>query len=91
MARLFSGRAEAALEAAERASQIRPNWRTSLEVLIYCYAALGKWDEARRCAQQMASVPKQPGDVLGPLKAHNSNWTEQMTSALRKANAGMLT
>jgi tetratricopeptide (TPR) repeat protein len=86
LARLFSGRAEAALEAAARALQVRPNWWTSLEVLVYCYAALEKWDEARRCAQQMASVTKQPGDVLAPLKAHNPTWTKQMTSALRKAN-----
>src|SRR5215813_13187827 len=81
LARLFSGRAEAGLEAAARALQVRPNWWTSLEVLVCCYAALGKWDEARRCAQQMASV-RQSGDVLAPLKAHNPAWTEQMTSAL---------
>jgi pentatricopeptide repeat protein len=87
LARLFSGRAEAGLEAAARALQVRPNWRTSLEVLICCYAALGKWDEARRCARQMVSITKQPGDVLAPLKAHNPAWTEQMTSALRRANA----
>jgi tetratricopeptide (TPR) repeat protein len=86
LARLFSGRAEAALEGAARALQVRPNWWTSLEVLVYCYAALDKWDEARRCAQQMASVTKQPGDVLAPLKAHNPAWTEQMTNALRRAN-----
>jgi len=86
LARLFSGRGEAALEAAARALQVRPNWSTSLEVLVYCYAALDKWDEARRCAQQMASVAKQPGDVLAPLRAHNPAWTEQMSSALRRAN-----
>lgn len=88
LARLFSGRAEAALEAAARALQVRPNWWTSLEVLVYCYAALGKWDEARRCSEQMAGVKKQPTDVLAPLKAHNAAWTEQMTTALQKANAG---
>jgi TolB-like protein len=87
LARLFSERAEAGLEAAARALQVRPNWWTSLEVLVCCYAALGKWDEARRCAQQMASVTRQPGDVLAPLKAHNAAWAEQMASALRRANA----
>ena len=86
LARLFSGRAEAGLEAAARALQVRPNWWTSLEVLACCYAALGKWDEARRCAQQMASVTKQPGDVLAPLRAHNPAWAEQMTNALRRVN-----
>ncbi|WGR92002.1 hypothetical protein MTX20_27635 [Bradyrhizobium sp. ISRA435] len=83
LARLFSGRAEAGLEAAARAFQVRPNWWVSLEVLICCYTALGKSDEARRCAQQMATLTKQPGDVLAPLKAHNPAWIEQITSALR--------
>jgi TolB-like protein len=85
LARLFSGRAEAGLEAAARALQVRPNWWTSLEVLVCCYAALGKWDEARRCAQQMASVAKQPDDVLTPLRTHNPAWTEQMASSLRRS------
>ena len=87
LARLFSGRAEAGLEAAARALQVRPNWWTSLEVLVCCYAALEKWDEARRFAQQMATVVRQPGDGLAPLKAHNPAWKEQMTSALRRTNA----
>jgi TolB-like protein len=84
LARLFSGRAEAGLEAAARALQVRPNWWTSLEVLVCCYAALGKWDEARRCAQQMASVTKQPGDVLAPLKTHNPGWADEMNNALQR-------
>jgi TolB-like protein len=87
LARLFSGRAQPTLEAASRAMQVWPNWWTSLEVLVCCYAALGKWDEARRCAQQMATVARQPGDVLAPLKVHNSAWKEQMTNALKKSNA----
>jgi len=56
LARLFSRHAEAGLEAATRALQVRPNWWTSLEVLVCCYATLGKWDEARRYAQQMATI-----------------------------------
>jgi len=78
LARLFSRHAEAGLEAATRALQVRPNWWTSLEVLVCCYATLGKWDEARRYAQQMATITKQPGDVLAPLKSHNPDWAEQM-------------
>jgi Flp pilus assembly protein TadD len=87
LARLFSGRAEAALEAAARALQVRPNWWISLEVLVYCYASLQKWDEARRCAREMAKVTKHPSDVLAPLKAHNPVWNERMRSALQKASA----
>ena len=86
LARLFSGRTEAGLEAAARALQVRPNWWTSLEVLVCCYAALGKLDEARRVARQMATVTRQPGDVLAPLKSHNPAWAEQMDSALRRAS-----
>jgi TolB-like protein/Tfp pilus assembly protein PilF len=87
LARLFSGRAQAGLEAASRAVQVRPNWRTTLEVLVCCYAALGKWDEARGCAREMAGVTRQPGDVLAPLRANNPRWTEQMSEALREAGA----
>ena len=85
LARLFSGRAEAALKSAARALQIRPNWWTSLEVMVNCYAALEEWDEARRYAQLMESVTKPPGDVLAPLKAHNPVWAEQLATALQKA------
>jgi TolB-like protein len=85
LARLFAGRAEAGLEAAARALQVRPNWWTSLEVLVCCYAALEKWDEARRCAQQMDSVTRQPDDVLAPLKTHNPGWADEMNNALQKA------
>lgn len=87
LARLFSGRSEAGLEAAVRALQVRPNWCTSLEVLVCCYAALGKWDEARRCVQQMTTVTKQPGDVLAPLKSHNPGWSDEMKSALSRASS----
>jgi pentatricopeptide repeat protein len=86
LACLFSGRAKTGLEAATRAIQVRPNWWTSFEVLICCYVALGKWDEARRCAQQMASVMKLPGDVLAPLKFRNPVWAEQIDTALRRAS-----
>ena len=85
LARLFSGRPEAGLEAAARSLQVRSNWRTSLEVLVCCYAALEKWDEARRTAQQMTAVSNQPGDVLAPLKVHNRAWADRMNRALQRA------
>lgn len=85
LARLFSGRAAAGLEAAARALQVRPNWWTSLEVLVCCYAALEKWGEARRCAQQLDSVPRQPDDVLASLKTYNPGWADEMNNALQKA------
>jgi pentatricopeptide repeat protein len=65
--------------------QVRPNWGPTMEVLVCCYAALGKWDEARRFAQQMAQSTRQPGDVMAPLRAHNPQWDAQMKDALGKA------
>ncbi|MGY3512277.1 tetratricopeptide repeat protein [Bradyrhizobium lupini] len=83
LGRLFSGHAEAALEAAARALQIRPTWRTSLEVLACCYAALEKADEAQRCVQQMLGSSGQPDGILEPLKAHNPAWAAQMISSVQ--------
>jgi TolB-like protein len=87
LARLFSGRPEAALESGARALQIRPNWWPTMEVLVCCYAALGKWEEARRFAQQMEQSTRHPGDVMGPLRVRNPKWDREMASALRKAAA----
>ena len=86
LARLFAERGEAALEAAIRALQVRPNWWTTLEILACCYAKLDRWDEARNCTRDMGKVEKQPGDVLAVLRAKNPNWMEQMSGALRKAS-----
>jgi TolB-like protein len=60
LARLFSGNADAALEAALRGAKVRPNWPTTLEVLICCYEALGRIDDARRTAHELAAVPALP-------------------------------
>ena len=86
LARLFAGRADAALEAAIRALQVRPNWWTTFEVLACCYAKLDRWDDARRCTQEMSKLEKQPGDVLAVLRAQNPNWAEQISKALRRAS-----
>jgi TolB-like protein len=87
MARLFAGKEEAALEAAIQAQQVRPNWSTTLEVLVCCYAALDRPEEARDCARQLAKVGRTPGGVLAPLKANNPGWKEQMDAAIRDASA----
>jgi len=85
LARLFSGHAETALEAAGRALRVRPDWRTSLEVLVCCHAALEQWDDARRCARDMAGLTKQAGDIIAPLRANNPHWATQMQDALIRA------
>jgi tetratricopeptide (TPR) repeat protein len=84
LARLFAGQQEAALDAAVRAQQVRPNWWTTLEVLVCCYVALNRWDEARNCMQQLSVSAKPEGDVLAPLKLNNHRWKEQMEFAKEK-------
>jgi pentatricopeptide repeat protein len=71
LARLFTGGAKAALEAAIRALQVRPDWWTTLEVLTCCYAKLDRWDEARGCVREMCKTERLPGDVLAVLRAKN--------------------
>jgi TolB-like protein len=86
LAHLFAGQQEGALAAAVRAQQVRPNWWTTLEVLICCYAALARWDDARACVRQLEAVARQPGDVLAPLKLNNPHWREQMDAARQSAS-----
>jgi tetratricopeptide (TPR) repeat protein len=85
LARLFSAQPQAGLDAAVRAQQVRPNWGTTLEVLVCCYAALERWDEARDCMRQLRTSAKSDGDVLAPLKLNNPRWREQMAFAMQKA------
>jgi TolB-like protein len=86
LARLFTGSADAALKAAIRALQVRPDWWTTLEVLTCCYAKLDRWDEARDFAREMGKAEKLPGDVLAVLRAKNPDWTAQLNEALQKAS-----
>ncbi len=86
-ARLFSGDAEAALEAARRALQLRPDWWTSLEVVVCCCAALGKWDEARQFGDQLAKITSRPGGIMAPLRARNPEWDQQIDTFVKKAGA----
>jgi len=86
LARLFGTEQDAGLEAAIKAQQVRPNWSTTLEVLACCYAALGRWGEARDCVRQMAKVQRQVGDVFAPLKLNNPHWKAQMDVAIQSAN-----
>jgi Flp pilus assembly protein TadD len=51
-AQLLAGDTESALLTAARALAARPDWRPTLETMACCYAATGKWDDARRCVQE---------------------------------------
>ena len=55
-AQLIAGDTEGALLTAARALAVRPDWLPTLETMACCYAATGKWDDARRCVQEMARL-----------------------------------
>ena len=84
-AQLLAGDTEGALLTAARALALRPDWRPTLETMACCYAATGKWDDARRCVREMARL-KGPSSVnLGALRARIPGWRDQMSDLLRKA------
>ena len=88
MAQLFAGDAEGALLTAARALGIRPNWRPIVETVACCYAATGKWEDARRCVRQMSELQRLPYGVLAPLWEKNPQWRDRVDELLRKAGAG---
>jgi pentatricopeptide repeat protein len=84
-AQLIAGETEGASLTAARALAVRPDWRPTLETMACCYAAAGKWDDARRCILEMARL-KGPASVnLGALRQTIPQWRDQMTELLRKA------
>jgi pentatricopeptide repeat protein len=84
-AQLIAGDAEGALLTAARALAVRSEWRRTLETMACCYAATGKWDDARRCVREMARL-KGPSSVnLAALRERIPQWRSQMGDLLRKA------
>ena len=86
LAYYFAGNHEKALQAAIRASKIRPEWLPTLETLAVCYATLDLMEDARACVTQMLEIEKPKGDLLALLKKHNPKWDETITAMLRKAS-----
>jgi tetratricopeptide (TPR) repeat protein len=86
LARLFSGDPEAALESARQALHARPDWWTSMEVMLCCHAALGNWDEAKQYGRRLANIGPRSGDVIAPLRARNPEWARQISSFVRQAS-----
>jgi TolB-like protein len=84
LARVFSGNAAAALDAAQRALKIRPDWRPGYETLVYCQTKLGKRDDARASAARMRVLDTTLGDALAPLRSGNPDWASEMAEALRE-------
>jgi predicted Zn-dependent protease len=87
----FTGNATEGLAAAVRASQVRPAWRPALEAIVVCQVALGRWDDARRCAGQMKQLETPESDILEQLRISNPQWAEDITAALRAADAPEVT
>jgi hypothetical protein len=82
-AQLFAGQPQAAMDMAERALKVRPDWRPAAEMAVCCLAVLGDGDryEARRRA--LAEIrPATVGDALAPLKRRNPHWAAALASAL---------
>ena len=80
----FMDQKEKALQTGIRALKIRPDWIPTLETLALCYVTLDRMEDARQCAKTMGELVKPKGDLLALLKLHNPQWTEVMTSMLRK-------
>jgi tetratricopeptide (TPR) repeat protein len=85
LAYFFDGKTDMALQCAEKALQIRPTWRSTLETVACCDMALGRAEAARERIEQMARIEEPLSDALAPLKRRNPQWTKRMTALLRKA------
>jgi len=85
LAQFFAGDPENALLTSAHALGTRPNWRPVVETVACCYAATGKWDEARRCVREMTGLPALPYAALAPLWERNPHWRDQFDDLLRKA------
>lgn len=87
LAHYFTGEPVKGLAAAVKASQVRPDWRPALEVMILCHIALDQSDAAHRCAMQANQLAPPDSDVLEQLKIRNPSWAERILTTLRAAGA----
>jgi TolB-like protein len=85
VAEFFAGDAKGALATSAHALGTRPDWRPIVETVACCYAATGRWDEARRCVRQMTGLAALPYAALGPLWERNPHWRNHFDDLLRKA------
>jgi TolB-like protein/Tfp pilus assembly protein PilF len=84
-AQLFAGEADRALATANTALAIRPTFRPTLETLACCHVALGKLNDARRCASRMNEVGGPESHFLAPLKRLHPEWDERISQMLNQA------
>jgi TolB-like protein len=87
LAHYFTGNPDRGLQAAVKALQVRPTWRPGVETMTICHVALGRIEDARRCAEQLRQLEKPESDVLDQLRLRNPHWTKDIAKALKTAGA----
>lgn len=87
LSHLFAGQPSKARDVAEKALQVRPAWRTTLETLVACHAALNEWNRARDYRHEIQKGEPMPGDVLAPMRQRNPVWAAQLADSLRQAES----
>jgi len=86
-AQLFAGEAERALATANKALAIRPTFRPTFETLACCHVAVGKLDNAHRCASRMNELAGPESHFLAPLKQLHPKWDQRISHMLDRARA----
>jgi tetratricopeptide (TPR) repeat protein len=86
-AQLFAGEAARALATANKVLAIRPTFRPTLETLACCHVALGKLDDAHRCASRMNELAGPESHFLAPLKQLHPEWDQRISQMLDRARA----
>jgi TolB-like protein len=86
-AQLFAGEAERALATANKVLAIRPTFRPTLETLACCHVAVGKLDDAHRCASRMIELAGPESHFLTPLKQLHPEWDQRISQMLDQARA----
>jgi TolB-like protein len=79
---LLVGDAARALEAAQRAQEIRADWSPAVEMEARCLVALRRVDAARECIARVRTMPPAASDVLAPLRASRPELADQLRSWL---------
>ena len=83
----FTGAPDQGLQAAVKALQVRPTWRPAVEAATICHLALGRSEDARRCARQLGQLEQPDSDVLEQLRIRNPHWAEEIEASLKAAAA----
>jgi tetratricopeptide (TPR) repeat protein len=86
-AQLLTGEPGRALATANKVLAIRPTFRPTFETLACCHVAVGKLDDAHRCASRMNELAGPESHFLAPLKQLHPAWDERISQMLDQARA----